>query len=184
MEVDIKHTFEKIYENESDAIFRFCLIRVSDREQAIDITEEAFLRLWQNLLKGEKLLNERAFLFTVTRNLIIDWYRKKKSITFTNMKDNNPSEDEMGYDPSDEMTTQKLEIKAEGRFLLDKINELSTTYQQPVYLRFIEDLSPAEIGKILGISMNAVSVRINRGLIELQKKAGYNDDIDKKLYEG
>jgi len=180
MKDNMKHTFEKIYEKESDAIFRFCLMRVSDREQAIDITEEVFLRLWQNILKSEKILNERAFLFTVARNLIIDWYRKKKSIPFRDMEDANSSEEESGYDPSDDMTTNILETGAEGRYLLDKINELTDTYKQPVYLRFVEDLSPGEIGKILGISENAVSVRINRGLLELRKKAGYNNEINKE----
>jgi RNA polymerase sigma-70 factor (ECF subfamily) len=178
MKEDIKITFEKIYRKESDAIFRFCLIRVSDREQAMDITEEAFLRLWQNLLIGKEIVNIKAFLFTVTRNLIIDWYRKKKSIPFKDMKDNTINEEDLGYDPSDEMTTNILETGAEGRYLIEKINELNKTYRQPVYLRFVEDLSPREIGKILDISENAVSVRINRGLLELRKKAGYNTEID------
>ncbi|MFA6514941.1 MAG: RNA polymerase sigma factor [Candidatus Paceibacterota bacterium] len=178
MKADIKNTFEKIYENEADAIFRFCLIRVSDREQAMDITEETFLRLWQNLLSGKEILNTRAFLFTITRNLIIDWYRKKKSIPFFKMNDAIFNEGEMGYDPSDEMSTSLLETKAEGRYLLEKISELTPSYRQPVYLRYVEDLSPVEIGEILGISANAASVRINRGLLELKKKAGYNDDIN------
>lgn len=179
MKADIKYTFENIYKNESDSIFRFCLIRVSDREQAMDITEEAFLRLWQNLLAGKEILNYKAFLFTITRNLIIDWYRKKKSIPFVKMNDSVFGEEDIGYDPSDEMSISLLEIGAEGRYLMEKIGELQETYRQPVYLRFVEDLSPGEIGEILGISANAVSVRINRGLLELKKKAGYNDDIDK-----
>jgi RNA polymerase sigma factor (sigma-70 family) len=88
------------------------------------------------------------------------------------------NEGEMGYDPSDEMSTSLLETKAEGRYLLEKISELTPSYRQPVYLRYVEDLSPVEIGEILGISANAASVRINRGLLELKKKAGYNDDIN------
>jgi RNA polymerase sigma factor (sigma-70 family) len=58
----------------------------------------------------------------------------------------------------------------DGRYLMDKINELSPSYRDPVYLRYMEDLSPPEIGKILGISTNATSVRINRGLEELKQK--------------
>lgn len=179
---DIKHTFETIYEKESDAVFRFCLFRVSDREQALDITSEAFLKLWQNLTEGkEDIHNIKAFLFTIVRHLIIDWYRKKKSTLFSSMKNTSYNEEEeMGYDPSDGMTTANLELGAEGRYLMGKINELSKAHQYPVYLRFVEDLSPEEIGKILGISANAVSVRINRGLVELREKVGYNDNINKK----
>jgi DNA-directed RNA polymerase specialized sigma24 family protein len=84
------------------------------------------------------------------------------------------SEREDGYDPIDEKTTaDNLEFGVEGRYLLGKINALTPSYKHPVYLRFVEDLSPGEIGKILGISANAASVRINRGLIELKKIVGY-----------
>jgi len=171
MKADINHTFETIYENESDIIFRFCLVRVSSREQALDITQETFLRLWKSLLEGKEILNDKAFLFTVAHRLIIDWYRKKKSLSLEGMMYN---EKEDGYNVIDEKTTvSNLEFGAEGRYLLDKINLLSSSYRHPVYLRFVEDLSPGEIGNILGISANAVSVRINRGLIELKKIAGY-----------
>lgn len=165
MNDDIKQKFEMIYEKESDAIFRFCLFRVSDREQALDITQETFLRLWKNLSDEKEILNDRAFIFTVARNLIIDWYRKKKSVSFEDL-----STEEEGYDPSDGMTLDHFELKADGRILLDKINDLTPTYRQPVYLRYVEDLSPPEIGEILGISANAASVRINRGIEELRKK--------------
>jgi len=165
MNDDIKQKFEIIYEKESDAIFRFCFFKISDREQALDITQEVFLRLWKNLIEKNDILNNRAFLFTVARNLIIDWYRKKKSISFEDM----PFDEEGGYDPSDEMTTEHLSIKAEGRYLIEKINQLTSANKQPLYLRYVEDLSPPEIGQILGISANAASVRINRGIEELRK---------------
>lgn len=181
MKDEIKKTFEEIYENQSDAIFRFCLIRVSDREQAIDITEETFLRLWKSLLEGKEILNSKAFLFTIARHLIIDWYRKKKSIPFKDMNPaSNQDEENTEYDPSNELLNPDILLGVEGRYLLDKINELAPNYRQPVYLRFVEDLSPGEVGNILGISANAASVRINRGLLELRKKAGYNiNDKDK-----
>ena len=175
MKEDINSTFEAIYKEESDVIFRFCLLRVSSREQALDITQETFLRLWKNLLEKNDILNKKAFLFTVARHLIIDWYRKKKSISLDSILSVYGDEKEEGYDPPDERSSvSDLLVGAEGRYLLEKINELSTSYKDPLYLRFVEDLSPGEIGEILGISMNAASVRINRGLIELRKISGYS----------
>ncbi len=167
MEININNTFKKIYENESDAIFRFCLTRVSDRDQALDITQETFLRLWNNLLEEKKILNYRAFIFTIARNLIIDWYRKEKNISLDKM-----IEDE-GFDQVDNYAMKNIETGIEGRYLVEKINELSPMNKDPVYLRFVEDLSPEEIGKILNISTNNASVRINRGLEELRKITGY-----------
>ena len=122
MKADINHTFESIYESESDAIFRFCVVRVSNREQALDITQETFLRLWQSMLQNKEILNNRAFLFTVAHRLVIDWYRKKKSFSLDSMMYEGKEE---SFDPSDEMTTSRLEFVAEGRYLVEKINELT-----------------------------------------------------------
>lgn len=168
---EIKQNFERIYSDESDAIFRFCLTRVSNREQALDITQETFLRLWQSLTAQKEILNNRAFLFTVAHRLIIDWYRKKKSISLESIM---YKEGESESNIVDEKTVNSLGMHAEGRHLLEKIDELGPTYRDPLYLHFVEDLSPGEIGHILGISANATSVRINRGLAELRKKTGYN----------
>ena len=180
METEITSKFEKIYSSESDAIFRFCLVRVSNREQALDITQETFLRLWQSLSLGKDILNERAFLFTVSHRLIIDWYRKKKSVSLEGILHKESEEDEFGYDIVDEKTKDGLVLQAEGRYLISKIGELSETYRHPIYLHFVEGLSPKEIGDILEISANAASVRVNRGLIELRKKTGYRNGENKE----
>jgi RNA polymerase sigma-70 factor (ECF subfamily) len=171
METNITEIFKKTYEEQSDAIFRFALTRVSNREQALDITQETFLRLWKNLLEEKKILSDKAFLFTITHHLVIDWYRKKKSISLEGLS----GEEDEPYDVLDEKTTDSIGLGAEGRFVLDKINELSPKYKEAVYLRFVENLTPIEIGKVLNISANVAGVRINRGVEELRKKTGYNN---------
>jgi RNA polymerase sigma-70 factor (ECF subfamily) len=177
MKTDALHNqFNAAYEAEADHIFRFCLIRVSDREQALDITQETFVRLWQNMSTGESISNMRAFLFTVAHNLIIDWYRKKKSTSLEAMADPDTGEP---YEPvGDSVGHASQELSAEGRFLIDSIGKLEATYRQAVYLRFVEDLSPPDIAKVLGISTNAASVRITRGIEELRKITGYSLDSE------
>lgn len=175
MKADIAYTFEQIYSAESDVIFRFCLVRVSNREQALDITQETFLRLWQSLARDKAIVNNRAFLFTIAHNLIIDWYRKKKSFSLDNILKDDPE-----YNIPDTTSESSNESGAEGRYLIAKLNSLESSHQQPVYLRYVEGLSPGEIGKILGISANAASVRVNRGLIELRRKTGYDDSEKNK----
>jgi len=170
----LKEQFTTIYNAESDAIFRFCIVKVSEREIAIDIVQETFVRLWQTFSKGKKIENTRAFLFKVANNLIIDWYRKKKAIPFHEIQDN---ESEDPFDPPDDKSSDGTFIGAEGRHLLSKIYEISPSNHSAVYLRFVEDISPGDIAEILGISMNAASVRINRGIEELKKLTGY--DIEK-----
>jgi RNA polymerase sigma-70 factor, ECF subfamily len=175
METSTTQIFKKIYAEQSDPIFRFCLIRVSNREQALDITQETFLRLWKTLLEEKTIKNNRAFLFTVAHRLVIDWYRKKKSISLESMSD----DEGQPYDLLDEKTINSIEIGAEGRYLLDKISTLSPTLRDPVYLRYVENLLPEEIGNILNISANVAGVRINRGLEELRQRTGYGNNINK-----
>jgi RNA polymerase sigma-70 factor (ECF subfamily) len=177
MKFDISKAFEQIYKDQSDSIFRFCLVRVSNREQALDISQETFLRLWKNLMENKDILNCRAFLFKVANNLIIDWYRKKKSFSLDQMIGDDI---DVKYDVPDESNKDTILCGAEGRYLLERINDLDPTHRQPVYLRFVEGLSPPEIGDILGISANTASVRVSRGLIELRKKTGYDDKNENK----
>lgn len=169
----LTNQFKAIYEKEADAIFRFCLIRVTDREQAKDITQETFTRLWINLGQGKEMTNSRSFVFTIAHNLIVDWYRKKKSLSLESVMENSSGEYE---EPADADAYRHLESSAEGRYLISKINEISPSYRHAVYLRFVEGLSPPEIAEVIGVSVNAASVRINRGLEELRKLTGYDEE--------
>ncbi len=179
----LKKRFTDIYTAHADAIFRFCLVRVSDREQAIDITEETFMRLWrtfmeqeQNPQQAKQMHNPRAFLFTVAHHLIIDWYRTRKSVSLEAMA---AAADDESFEPPDETSfassPERLAVGAEGRLLLEKINTLESGDRQVLYLRFVEGLPPADIGAILGISANATSVRVNRALKKLRSRAGYDE---------
>lgn len=160
-----KDEFGSIYSTESDAIFRYCYFRISDREQALDLTQEAFIRLWDAFAEGKKLDNPRAFLFTVARNLIIDYYRKKKSLSLDALAENSENK----YDPPSNISEI---VNAEARYLIEKIQELDPPYRQAIYLRYVEEMMPKEIAEITGESVNTISIRITRGMEKLRKLVG------------
>ena len=62
METQYAREFAEIYNREADAVFRFCLIRTSDRDMALDFTQDTFMRFWSSLLTGKKINNSRTFL--------------------------------------------------------------------------------------------------------------------------
>lgn len=175
MEVNLNTKFEEIYNSESDNIFRFCFLRVSNREIALDLTQEVFLRFWKTLESSKNIDNYKAFLFTIARRLIIDWYRKKKSLSLEGILERQDSSDKDLVDKNS--LDDSFEEKAEGKYLVSKLKLLKEKDRDIIQLRFISDLSPGEIGKVLGISTNAASVRINRALSELKKVFGI--DIDR-----
>jgi RNA polymerase sigma factor (sigma-70 family) len=165
------HTeFQQVYEAESDAVFRFCLLRTSDHDLALDLTQDTFMRFWDTLCKDKKIKNCRAFLFAVARNLVIDWYRKKKAVSLESMLI------EGSEDKSELLSSSAgIELEAEAKYLVRRINALDETYRDAVYLRCVEGLKPKEIAKIIGESANVVSVRINRGLRILREQMHYDN---------
>jgi RNA polymerase sigma-70 factor, ECF subfamily len=168
----IKDQFTSFYEKESDALFRFCYWRVTNRELALELAQESFARLWAKMAEGAQMDNQRAFLYVVARHLIIDWYRKGKSGSLEALSE----EGERPFEPMDQNAHIDIEVGSEARRVAEKINDLPEQYRDVVYMRFVEDLRPREISQILKISTNAVSVRITRGLEELRRISG----IDKK----
>lgn len=170
VENKLQQEFKQVYEAESDAVFRFCLLRTSDHDLALDLTQDTFMRFWDTLCKDKKIKNCRAFLFAVARNLVIDWYRKKKSVSLESILIE-------GSEDKNELlsSTSGIETEAEAKYLVRRINQLDDTYRDAVYLRCVEGLKPKEIAEIIGESANVVSVRINRGLRILREALHYDD---------
>jgi RNA polymerase sigma-70 factor (ECF subfamily) len=88
----IQKEFLQAYEENSDALFRQCFFKVHDRELARDILQETFTRTWDYLAKGKEIQNMRAFLFRTMNNMVVDHYRRKKSVSLDALS-------EEGFDP-------------------------------------------------------------------------------------
>jgi RNA polymerase sigma-70 factor (ECF subfamily) len=155
-----KQHFLAIYDAHSDAIFRFCVLKVSSKEQAQDITQDVFIRYWQTLRKDDDIKNDRAFLYTLARNLVIDWYRKKKESSLDVMTD--AGIDFTGSDS--ESVTQSAEMKE----VLQVIEQLDQDSRDVLLMRFMEGLSPKDIAEALQESPNVISVRLHRAIKKVQ----------------
>ena len=156
----LKADFLRTYDVYADDIFRFCTMKVTNRELAQDLTQEVFTRYWQTIRGGEKLKNERAYLYTLARNLVIDWYRKKKESSLDVLT-------EQGIDFGNDDHTV-IERTAQMNEVLAVINKLDEDAREALILRFVEGFTPKEIAAMSGESANAVSVRINRAIKKVQ----------------
>lgn len=168
--VAAEQQFTDLYEREVDAIFRYTLLRVSSREEAMDITHDVFSSLWAKLQLGEEVREGRAFLYTSARNRIIDWYRKHKPLSLESLGGGNEEDGPLPFDPVDPLAETRVQLSAEAEEVLTAIASLPPQYQESVYLRFVEEYTPQEIAQILGSSPNIISIRISRGLTELRKR--------------
>jgi RNA polymerase sigma-70 factor, ECF subfamily len=164
---ELHEQFLSVYDQYGDDIFRFCAMKISSRETAQDITQEVFMRFWQQIRTGTDVKNERALLYTIARNLIIDWYRRRKEQSLDAMTDG-------GFEfASDDHGS--IADKAQLREVLDTIKELDEPSREALTLRFVEGFSPREIAALSGESANAVSVRINRAVKKVQHRLRITD---------
>ena len=147
------------YDAHADAIFRHCYFKTGERELAQDMTQDVFLKAWSYLQQKHQILNMRAFLYRLADNLVIDWYRKRKSQSLDVLLD-------AGFEPVE--TDTKIEEQAEVAHAFAKLRELDADDQKLLTLRFVEDFSPGEIAEILNESENTVSVRIHRAVKRLR----------------
>jgi RNA polymerase sigma-70 factor (ECF subfamily) len=157
-----KAYFLETYDAHADEIFRFCVMKVSNKEKAQDLTQETFMRFWQAIRTGETIRQDRAFLYTLARNLVIDWYRKKKETSLDAIQEEGV--DFMGEGRAD------VERTAEMNEVLAVINDLDEKSRDVILLRYVEGWTPQEIGDLHGESANAVSVRLNRAIKKVQER--------------
>lgn len=152
--------FLQIYDSFADAIYRFALVKVSDRDVAADLTQEVFMRFWQALREGTTLRNDRALLYAIARNLIIDWYRKKKSSSLDALL-------EEGHEFPGSGDVPILE-HAQMQEVLRSLHVLDEASREALLLRFVEGFAPHEIAALRDETPNAVSVRISRALAKVR----------------
>jgi RNA polymerase sigma-70 factor (ECF subfamily) len=161
--------FEEAYTRYSDELFRHCYLRVSDRERALELTQEAFLRTWEYVEKGNVVLEFRPFLYRTLKNLIIDEYRKMKTSSLDAMVEDTEGGSIEALLPPDESNTLEAAIdRFEGVRALDALKKLPDAYKEVLIMRYVEGLSPKEIAQSLDENENAVSVRVHRGLKKLK----------------
>jgi RNA polymerase sigma factor (sigma-70 family) len=157
---EMKAQFLMAYDAHADALYRFTLFKVSDAARAEDMVQEVFTEYWQTLRKNTMVKNAKAFLFTIARNRIIDWYRRKKSISLDTIT-------EQGIEFTD-FTGETVTAKAEFAEALKAVHTLDDTSRDAVLLRYIEGWSPQEIADLTHESANAISVRLNRAIKKIQ----------------
>src|SRR5438105_4028659 len=102
----LEKTFKEAYDSHSGGIFRYILFKIDNREKALDLLQETYMKTWLHMSRGEKLQNIRAFLYKVASNLIIDEYRKRGKKDY--MTDSLDGMSEGGFEPT--IDVDELEI--------------------------------------------------------------------------
>ncbi len=172
---DHEARFLNAFEEFNDALFRHALLRVSNREKAVDLVHDTFTKVWSYLREGYEVDSFRPFLYKVLNNLIIDEYRKRKEGSLDALLELD-GVDEGSFDELSESTAEVLAATIDGKKAFDLLEELPDQYREVIILRFVDQLGPKEISELVEESENVISVRIHRGLKLLRQKIEAQDE--------
>jgi len=150
--------FERILSFYEKAIFNHLYRLVQDKEEAADLTQETFIKLFKNRQKIDPEANFRAYLYRIATNCAYDWFKKRDKLAenfIISSDDNNfeTIEAQMEYYSIEEFDLLDLE-KA--------IAQIKPEYQAVIDLYFRQGFDYAEMASILDIPINTVKTHLRR----------------------
>ncbi len=182
--------FEELLLLHQKKVYNLCLRMSANPDDALDLSQEAFLRAWRSLGQYQFEANFSTWLFRLTSNICIDFLRRKKRRQETSLTESYDDSDEGAElsvpdaQPGPEQQAMTNETKIE---LARAMEQLSPEHREILQLRVIEDLQYEQIADILGVRVGTVKSRLARARLALRKilKAGnYFDSASSEPVEG
>lgn len=148
----------------ADNVFRFIVKNLRHEEDARDVVQTAFEKLWRN---REAVDNDKckSYLFTVAYNQMIDHIRKNKRVLL--------KEDFA----EDVKVDHQIHTNHTKKVLMEALNRLNGTQKSLVMLKDYEGYSYAEIGKIMDLTESQVKVYLHRARLTLRNYLGSCENV-------
>ena len=150
-------------------IFNICYRFTGNSTEAEDLSQEVFLRVYRTLASYRSAYGGFAtWMTSVTRNLLIDHYRRTKRDRITDSLDDKmaivENKESAGRRPDQQALLGELSGQVQAA-----LTRLSPELREAVILRDLQQLEYAEIRQVLAVPEGTVKSRINRGRIELAR---------------
>jgi len=157
-----KKKFSKFYNEHVEKVYRFVYLKVSSKEVSQDLTSEVFLRFWEQLNSPIKIENQRAFIYQIARNLVIDYYRKTKP-TLIDL-------DKVKILDQARSLEEKAILGSDMEVIQRALTQIPEDYQDMIIWYYLDEFSVPEIAEITGKTENNIRVTIHRALSALKEK--------------
>jgi len=158
-----EQTYKLLFDTHSTTLFNFIYYKCGEIEQAEDIVQEAFIKLWNNC-NTVIFQKAKSFLFTVARNLFLNVVAHKKIVL---QHQSQLAPDRTNITPEFLMEEQEFMVKLEK-----VIADLPEKQREVFLLSRIDKKKYTEISDMLGISIKAVEKRMSQALIILREQLG------------
>jgi RNA polymerase sigma-70 factor (ECF subfamily) len=168
--------WEDIVQRYHRRIYNICYRFAGTSDDAQDLTQEVFIKMYRTLPSYD--VSKGAFMTwvtTVTRNLLVDHFRKSKQDRLTDSLDAAPSEHEDAQPLSTQIAdpSRSAHEQVQSRETRDAVHQalqkLSPELREAVILRDLQDMDYKEIAGALRVPEGTVKSRINRGRAELAR---------------
>jgi RNA polymerase sigma-70 factor (ECF subfamily) len=164
-----KTAIGKLYDFFFPKIFSYVSWRIGRETDAEDVVSDIFIKMVKNLssYRAQKNGSFQSWLYCITRNTIIDYYRThKNSITL----------DELPEIKTEDVTLEE-QLDAQEMFvkIINLLNDLPARQAEIIRLKFIAELQNKEIAQILNIREKSVSAAVAKGLMFLKKRFETNN---------
>jgi RNA polymerase sigma factor (sigma-70 family) len=169
--------WEDIVRRYQRRIYNICYRFAGSAVDADDLTQEVFIKMYKTLNSYD--VERGAFMTwvtTITRNLLVDHFRKGKHDRLTDSLDATPAQEEegrpLGEQIQDKATTspdEQVRSREAGEAVHEALQKLSPELREAVILRDLQDMDYKEIAGVLKVPEGTVKSRINRGRVELAR---------------
>ncbi len=139
-------------------VYNFIYRLTNGSVETEDLTEETFIKAWKNLRKFNRKKNFKTWLFTIAKNTVIDFFKKKKETPFSFI--NSFSEDKETYE--EKIISKSLSLEEivnqdfNQKILEEALKKLPLNYQMVLFLHYNDHLTFQEISEIFQKPLNTV----------------------------
>lgn len=171
--------YEEIIKRYQNKVYSTVYSYTRDYEEAKDLTQEIFIKIYNNLPNFKNKSQFSTYLYRVAVNRCIDWTRKKRLKTVSAMFFQEDDEVEI-YEYIADLSCNPEEIllkEENGNIIRQEINNLPEIYRTVMIMFYFQDFSPQEIADILGIPRKTVDTRLYRARNMLKARFAQKSDF-------
>jgi len=168
--------WQEIVQQYHRRIYNICYRFSGSADDASDLAQEVFIKMYRTLSTFDTTrASFMTWVTTVTRNLLVDHFRKGKYDRVTDSLDATPGEQEDGLTFAERLEDKRASPEARVRsketqkLVHEALRRLSPELREAVILRDLQDLDYKDIAKVLNVPEGTVKSRINRGRTELAR---------------
>lgn len=156
----VDRDFHRMYTERFTPIYKYVYFRVRNYDIATDITQDVFLKVYE---KGMVLDQETElrWLYTVARNTVIDFFRKKKTVSLP--------EDFQGVDTGISKPDEQVIQENDTELLFKLLDQLPDAEREIIIMRHLQELEYSEIAKIVDKEESTVRQIVSRGIKKLKE---------------